>query len=102
MEYTDKQMSFLSAAITKYGEGAILTTENITETAEENELAFPYWMTGSKGLGDITRVSKGNYRLPALNGGEGATMADVVETTAVVDKASEVVVESKIQKVLWI
>ena len=95
MEYTDKQMSFLSAAITKYGEGAVLTTENITETAEENGLAFPYWMTGSKGLGDITRISKGNYRLPALNGGEGATMADVVETTAVVDNASEVVVESK-------
>ena len=90
MEYTDKQMSFLSAAITKYGEGAVLTTENITETAEENGLAFPYWMTGSKGLGDITRVSKGNYRLPALNGGEGATMAE-----AVVDKAAEVVVESK-------
>jgi len=90
MEFTDKQMSFLSAATTKYGEGAILTTENITETAEENGLAFPYWMTGSKGLGDITRVSKGNYRLPALNGGEGATMAE-----AVVDKAAEVVVESK-------
>ena len=90
MEYTDNQMSFLSAAITKYGEGAVLTTENITETAEENGLAFPYWMTGSKGLGDITRVSKGNYRLPALNGGEGATMAE-----AVVDKAAEVVVESK-------
>ncbi len=90
MEFTDKQMSFLSAATTKYGEGAILTTENITETAEENGLAFPYWMTGSKGLGDITRVSKGNYRLPALNGGEGVTMAE-----AVVDKAAEVVVESK-------
>ena len=90
MEFTDKQMSFLSAATTKYGEGAVLTTENITETAEENGLAFPYWMTGSKGLGDITRVSKGNYRLPALNGGEGATMAE-----AVVDKAAEVVVESK-------
>ena len=90
MEFTDKQMSFLNAATTKYGEGAILTTENITETAEENGLAFPYWMTGSKGLGDITRVSKGNYRLPALNGGEGVTMAE-----AVVDKAAEVVVESK-------
>ena len=90
MEFTDKQMSFLSAATTKYGEGAVLTTENITETAEENGLAFPYWMTGSKGLGDITRVSKGNYRLPALNGGEGVTMAE-----AVVDKAAEVVVESK-------
>ena len=90
MEFTDKQMSFLSAATTKYGEGAILTTENITETAEENGLAFPYWMTGSKGLGDITRVSKGNYRLPALNGGEGVTMAE-----AVVDKTAEVVVESK-------
>ena len=90
MEFTDKQMSFLNAATTKYGEGAVLTTENITETAEENGLAFPYWMTGSKGLGDITRVSKGNYRLPALNGGEGVTMAE-----AVVDKAAEVVVESK-------
>ena len=90
MEFTDKQMSFLSAATTKYGEGAILTTENITETAEENGLAFPYWMTGSKGLGDITRVSKGNYRLPALNGGEGVTMAEAVD-----DKAAEVVDESK-------
>ena len=92
MEFTDKQMSFLSAATTKYGEGAVLATETISEIAEDNGLKFPYWLTGSKGLGAITRVDKGTYRLPALNGGEGATMADVVETTAVVDKASEVVV----------
>ena len=36
MEYTEKQMSFLSAAVTKYGEGAIISKVNITETAEEN------------------------------------------------------------------
>ena len=30
MEYTEKQMSFLSAAITKYGEGAVVSKENIT------------------------------------------------------------------------
>mgnify|MGYP001481728351 CR=1 FL=1 len=42
MEFTDKQMSFLNAATTKYGEGAVLTTENITETAEENGLAFHF------------------------------------------------------------
>ena len=95
MEYTEKQLKFLSAAIVKYGEGAVLATETISEIAEDNGLKFPYWLTGSKGLGAITRVDKGTYRLPALNGGEGATMADVVETTAVVDKASEVVVESK-------
>ncbi len=95
MEYTEKQMSFLSAAVTKYGEGAIISKENITETAEENGLKFPFWLTDARRMGSFTKVDKDTYRLPALNGGEGATMADVVETTAVVDKASEVVVESK-------
>ena len=96
MEYTDKQMSFLSAAVTKYGEGAVLTKENITETAEENGLKFPFWLTDTRRMGSFTKVDKDTYRLPALNGGEGATIADVVETTeVVVDKASEVVVESK-------
>ena len=96
MEYTDKQMSFLSAAVTKYGEGAVLTKENITETAEENGLKFPFWLTDARRMGSFTKIDKDTYRLPALNGGEGATMADVVETTeVVVDKASEVVVESK-------
>ena len=95
MEYTEKQLKFLSAAIVKYGEGAVLATETISEIAEENGLKFPYWLTGSKGLGDLTRVSKGTYRLPALNGGEGVSMADVVESAAVVDEAAEVVVESK-------
>ena len=96
MEFTDKQMSFLSAAVTKYGEGAVLTKENITETAEENGLKFPFWLTDARRMGSFTKIDKDTYRLPALNGGEGATMADVVETTeVVVDKASEVVVESK-------
>ena len=94
MEYTEKQLKFLSAAIVKYGEGAVLATETITEIAEETGLKFPYWLTGSKGLGAITRGGKGTYRLPALNGGEGATIADVIETPVVVDKAAEVVVES--------
>ena len=95
MEYTDKQMSFLSAAVTKYGEGAIISKENITETAEENGLKFPFWLTDARRMGSFTKIDKDTYRLPALNGGEGASMADVVETTTVVDKASEVVVESK-------
>ena len=85
MTYTEKQLKFLSAAIVKYGEGAVLATETLSEIADENGLKFPYWLTGSKGLGAITRVSKGTYRLPALNGGEGATIADVVETPVVVE-----------------
>ena len=96
MEYTEKQLKFLSAAIVKYGEGAVLAKETISEIAEENGLKFPFWMTDTRRMGSFTKVDKDTYRLPALNGGEGATMADVVETTeAVVDKASEVVIESK-------
>ncbi len=97
MEFTEKQMSFLSAAVTKYGEGAVLTKENITETAEENGLKFPFWLTDTRRMGSFTKVDKDTYRLPALNGGEGATIADVVKTTeeVVIDKASEVVIESK-------
>jgi len=95
MEYTEKQLKFLSAAIVKYGEGAVLAKETISEVAEENGLKFPFWMTDTRRMGSFTKIDKDTYRLPALNGGEGASMADVVETTAVVDKASEVVVESK-------
>jgi len=83
MTYTEKQLKFLSAAIVKYGEGAVLATETIKETAEEIGLKFPYWLTGSKGLGAFTRVDKGTYRLPSFNGGEGATVADVVTAPVV-------------------
>ena len=96
MEYTEKQLKFLSAAIVKYGEGAVVSKESITETAEENGLKFPYWLTDARRLGAFTKVDKDTYRLPAFNGGEGATIADVVESTpAVVDEATEVVIESK-------
>jgi len=96
MEYTEKQLKFLSAAIVKYGEGAVLAKETISEIAEKNGLKFPYWLTDARRLGAFTKVDKDTYRLPAFNGGEGATIADVVESTsAVVDEATEVVVESK-------
>ncbi|SVD90280.1 uncharacterized protein METZ01_LOCUS443134, partial [marine metagenome] len=95
MEYTEKQLKFLSAAIVKYGEGAVIAKETISEIADENGLKFPYWLTDTRRLGAFTKVDKDTYRLPALNGGEGATIADVVETPVVVDKAAEVVVESK-------
>ena len=96
MEYTEKQLKFLSAAIVKYGEGAVLAKETISEISEENGLKFPYWLTDARRLGAFTKVDKDTYRLPALNGGEGATIADVVESApVVVDEAAEVVVESK-------
>ena len=96
MEYTEKQLKFLSAAIVKYGEGAVVSKESITETAEETGLKFPFWLTDARRMGAFTKVSKDTYRLPAFNGGEGASIADVIESSpAVVDKAAEVVVESK-------
>ena len=96
MEYTEKQLKFLSAAIVKYGEGAVMSKEAITETAEEIGLKFPFWLTDARRMGSYTKVDKDTYRLPALNGGAGASIADVIESSpAVVDKAAEVVVESK-------
>jgi len=90
MEYTVKQLKFLSAAIVKYGEGAIMSKESITETAEENGLKFPFWLTDTRRLGAFTKIGKDTYRLPAFNGGDGASVADIV-----VDEAAEVVIESK-------
>ena len=45
----------------------------LAEVAEEAGTGFPYWMTDTK-LGKFTKVSKGMYRLPSLNGGEGALL----------------------------
>jgi len=96
MEYNEKQLKFLSAAIVKYGEGAVMSKEAITETAEEIGLKFPFWLTDTRRMGSFTKVDKDTYRLPALNGGEGASVADVVVSTPVViDETSKVVVESK-------
>ena len=93
MEYTEKQLKFLSASIVKYGEGAIMSKESITEIAEEIGMKFPFWLTDTRRMGSFTKVDKDTYRLPALHGGEGASEADVVVSTpSVVDK---VVVESK-------
>ena len=83
MTYTEKQLKFLSAAIVKYGEGAVLAKKTITEIAEENGLKFPFWLTDTRRMGAFTKVSKDTYRLPALNGGEGATVADVIPAPVV-------------------
>jgi hypothetical protein len=83
MTYTEKQLKFLSAAIVKYGEGAVLAKTTITEIAEENGLKFPFWLTDARRMGTFTKVGKDTYRLPALNGGEGATIADVVTAPVV-------------------
>ena len=83
MTYTEKQLKFLSAAVVKYGEGAVLAKKTITEIAEENGLKFPFWLTDARRMGAFTKVSKDTYRLPALNGGEGATIADVVTAPVV-------------------
>jgi len=90
MEYNEKQLKFLSAAIVKYGEGAVMSKESITETAEEIGLKFPFWLTDTRRLGAFTKIGKDTYRLPAFNGGDGASVADIV-----VDEAAEVVIESK-------
>ena len=96
MEYNEKQLKFLSAAIVKYGEGAIMSKESITETAEEIGMKFPFWLTDTRRMGSFTKVDKNSYRLPAINGGEGASVADVVVSTPVViDETSKMVVESK-------
>ena len=96
MEYNEKQLKFLSAAIVKYGEGAIMSKESITETAEEIGMKFPFWLTDTRRMGSFTKVDKDTYRLPAINGGEGASVADVVVSTPVIiDETSKMVVESK-------
>ena len=69
MTYTEKQLKFLSAAIVKYGEGAVLAKKTITEIAEENGLKFPFWLTDARRMGAFTKVGKDTYRLPAFNGG---------------------------------
>ena len=90
MEYTAKQESYLKAAIAKHGEGSILTKSDLAEVAEDIGMKFPFWMTDARRSGSFTKVGKDMYRLPAINGGEGASVADIV-----VDEVSEVVIESK-------
>ena len=79
MEYTAKQESYLKAAIAIHGEGAILSSETLSKVAEENKMGFPFWMTDSRRMGTFTKVDKNSYRLPAYNGGEGATEADAMD-----------------------
>ena len=96
MEYTAKQESYLKAAIATHGEGAVLSSETLAEVAEENEMGYPFWITDTRRMGSFTKVDKDSYRLPAINGGEGASVADVVVSKpVVVDETSKVVVESK-------
>jgi len=90
MEYTVKQESFLKAASAEYGEGAVLTKQNLAEVSENIGMKFPFWMTDTRRAGSFTKIGKDMYRLPAINGGEGASVADVV-----VDEAAEMVIESK-------
>ena len=96
MEYTTKQENYLKAAIAIHGEGAVLSKSDLTEVAKSNDMGFPHWITDIRRSGSFTKIGKDMYRLPAINGGEGASVSDVIESTpVVVDETSEVVVESK-------
>ena len=85
MEYTVKQESFLRAAAAKHGGGAVLTKQNLAEVAEGIGMKFPFWMTDTRRAGSFTKIGKDMYRLPAIDGGEGASVADIV-----VEEAAEV------------
>ena len=95
MEYTTKQENYLKAAIAIHGEGAVLSKSDLTEVAKSEDMGFPHWITDIRRSGSFTKIGKDMYRLPAINGGEGASVSDVIESTpVVVDETSEVVVES--------
>jgi len=66
--YTVKQKTFLETAIKEHGEAAILTKGELTHVAKKAGTGFPYWMTNPKLMGDMTKVSKGMYKIPSLLG----------------------------------
>ena len=63
-----KQKTFLETAIKEHGEAAVLTKGELTLVAKKAGTGFPYWMTNPKLMGDMTKVSKGMYKIPSLLG----------------------------------
>ena len=90
MSFTEKQETFLKAAIASHGEGALLTKEVIGEVAEAEGLKFPFWLTDARRHGSYTKVGN-SFRIPKLDGSTNFA----VSTPVKVDTVSETVVESK-------
>jgi MoxR-like ATPase len=67
--------SFVTAAAIKFGDGAILTRDQIQQVVDESGAPFPYWFITKQEY----RADRGQYRLPALPDG---TPKAAVTTTA--------------------
>jgi MoxR-like ATPase len=69
--------SFVTAAAIKFGDGAILTRDQIQQVVDESGAPFPYWFITKQEY----RADRGQYRLPALPDGTPKAAVTATATT---------------------
>ena len=83
MSLSRKQQKFVNLASAKYGEGAVVTKDEVETLMEESDIKWPGWFSRSPYM-----VGRGRWKLPV----NGETVAPV--TVAPVKKTKPVVVEN--------
>ena len=84
MKMSPAKQKFVDAASGKFGEGVVITKEQIYEVVQENEIGWPYWFT-SKDF----RVDRGKFRLPIESSSLPSEIPQIIPE-ALVEKVKEI------------
>ncbi len=75
MSLSPAKQKFVDVASAKYGEGAVLTKEQVIDVKTENNLGWPSWFVRSP-----YKVGRGEYKLPTETEGTPSVPVEVLAT----------------------
>ena len=99
MSLSPAKQKFVDVAAAKYGEGAVLTKQEVVDVRNENGLGWPSWFVRAP-----YKVGRGEYKLPTETDGASSVPVEVVATetakTSVPDTVTNLMMSTDIEKMV--
>ena len=100
MSLSPAKQKFVDVAAAKYGEGAVLTKQEVVDVRNENSLGWPSWFVRSP-----YKVGRGEYKLPTETDGASSVPVEVVatetvKTESVPDTVTNLMMSTDIEKMV--
>ena len=100
MSLSPAKQKFVDVAAAKYGEGAVLTKQEVVNVRNENGLGWPSWFVRAP-----YKVGRGEYKLPTETDGASSVPVEVVatetvKTESVPDTVTNLMMSTDIEKMV--
>ncbi len=99
MSLSPAKQNFVDIATTKFGEGAVLTKQEVIDLRTEHSLGWPSWFVRSP-----YKVGRGEYKLPTETDGASSVPVEVLATetakTSVPDTTANLMMTTDIDKMV--